>query len=168
MGELFRIFVQFLHVFAGVLWIGGGLYSLFVQAPALTAAPPAARGAVLALIAPRQVTYLLRLGEISIATGLLNLFTGGRAEQLQDLFGSRWAIAISVGALLAIVLLAIGHAVLAPSVKRLLDLAPRAASGDAAAGAEVARIQLRLRRIGYTQIGFGVSIIFAMVLARFS
>jgi uncharacterized membrane protein len=168
MGEAFRILVQFLHVFTGVLWIGGGLYTLFIQTPALMAAPPAARGAVIAQLAPRQVVYLLRLGELTILTGFLNVFTSGRGQQLQDLFGSRWAIAIAVGALLAIVLLAIGHAVLKPSVSRLLEVGPRAGSGDAAAGAEVAKIQARLRRVGYLQLAFGITIVFAMVLARFS
>jgi uncharacterized membrane protein len=168
MGELFRILVQFLHVFAGVLWIGGGLYTIFVQTPALLAAPAPVRGAAIAQIAPRQVRYLLRLGEVTVALGILNLFASGRAQQLQDLFGSRWAIAIAVGALLAILLLALGHAVIAPSVRRLLEVGPRAGSGDAAAVAEAAIILERLRRMGYAQIGLGVVIVLAMVLARFS
>jgi uncharacterized membrane protein len=166
--DLFRILVQFLHVFAGILWIGGGLYTLFVQTPALLAAPAPVRGAAIAQIAPRQIRYLLRLGEITIGLGILNLFVSGRAQQLQDLFGSRWAIAMAVGALLAVLLLALGHAVLKPAVSRLLEVGPRAGSGDAAAAAESATILARLRRMGYAQIVLGVAIVFAMVLARFS
>jgi uncharacterized membrane protein len=168
MAELFRILVQFLHVFTGILWIGGGLYTLFVQTPALLAAPAPVRGAAIAQIAPRQIRYLLRLGEISVATGILNVFASGRGGQLQDLFGSRWAIAIAVGALLAIALLAISHALLKPSIERLLAVGPHAGSGDAAAAAEAATILGRLRRIGYLQIVLGVAIVFAMVVARLS
>ena len=168
MGELFRIVVQFLHVFAGLLWIGGGLYTLFVQTPALMATPPAVRGAALAQFAPRQIRYLLRLGEATVALGVLNIFASGRGQQLADLFGSRWAMAIFIGAALAIVLLAIGHMVLAPSVRRLLELGPRAGGGDSAAAAEMGTILARLRTIGYLQIGFGLAIVFAMVVARFS
>jgi uncharacterized membrane protein len=168
MDELFRYVVQFLHVFSGILWIGGGLYTLFVQTPALMAAPPQARGPVLGQIIPRQVNYLLRLGEITIALGVLNVFASGKARLLQEALGSRWSIAIVVGAILAIVLLAIGHAILKPSALRLLELGPRAASGDAAAGAEAGAIIARLKMVGYAQIALGLLIVAAMVLARFS
>ncbi|MEK7862649.1 MAG: hypothetical protein AAB295_05225 [Chloroflexota bacterium] len=168
MDELLRGVVQFLHVFTGVLWLGGGLYTILVQTPALMAAPPQARGPVMGQIIPRQVNYLLRLGEITIATGVLNVFTSGRARLLEDLFGSRWAMAIAVGAVLAIVLLGIGHAILKPSAMRLLDLGPKAAAGDAAAGAQAGAIVARLRKVGYAQIALGVLIIAAMVTARLS
>src|ERR1700687_6462202 len=69
MDDLFRITAQFLHVFAGVLWIGGGFYTLFVQLPGLLAAPPAARGPVVAPLAPRQIFYLLRVAELTLADG---------------------------------------------------------------------------------------------------
>lgn len=168
MDELFRYVVQFLHVFSGILWIGGGLYTLFVQTPALLAAPPQARGPVLGQIVPRQVNYLLRLGEATVALGVLNVFASGKARLLQEALGSRWAIAILVGAILAVVLLAIGHAILKPSAMRLLELGPRAAGGDAAAGAQAAAIIARLRKIGYVQIALGLLIVAAMVLARYS
>src|ERR1700687_6275560 len=91
MDDPFRIPAQFLHVFAGVLWIGGGFYTLFVQLPGLLAAPPAARGPVMAQLAPRQIFYLLRVAGPPLATGVLNLFASGRAQQLQDPLGSRWS-----------------------------------------------------------------------------
>lgn len=168
MDELLRGLTQFLHVFTGVLWLGGGLYTVFVQTPALTSAPPQARGPVLGKLIPRQVNYLLRLGEITIVTGVLNVFASGRARLLEDLFGSRWAMAIVVGAILAIVLLGIGHAIIKPSAMRLLDLGPKAAAGDAAAGAQAAAIMARLRKVAYAQITLGVLIIAAMVTARLS
>jgi uncharacterized membrane protein len=168
MDELFRVLVQFLHVFSGILWIGGGLYTLFVQTPALMAAPPQARGPVLGQIIPRQVNYLLRLGEITIALGILNIFASGKGRLLQDALGSRWAIAIIVGGILAIVLLGIGHAVLKPSAMKLLELGPRAAGGDAGAGTEVAAIIARLKMVGRAQIALGLLIVAAMVIARYS
>ena len=168
MDELFRVLVQLLHVLSGVMWIGGGFYTLFVQTPALMAVPGPARGPALAQIAPRQVWYLLRLGEVTIATGLLNVFASGKAQLLQDVFGSRWAIAIAVGIVLAVTLLALGYAVIKPAVTKLLTLGPKAAGGDNAAAAEVAAIQGRLKKVGYAQIVLGVTILAAMVLARLS
>ena len=168
MDDIFRITVQLLHVLSGVMWIGGGFYTLFVQTPALMAVPGPARGPALAQIAPRQVFYLLRLGEITIATGILNFFTSGKARLLEDLFASRWAIAIAVGFVLAVTLLVLGYAVIKPAVTKLLALGPRAAGGDTAAAAQVGVIIARLEKVGYAQIVLGVTILAAMVLARFS
>jgi uncharacterized membrane protein len=53
---VFRIAVQWLHVTAGVLWIGGGFYTILVRLPALLASPPAARGAIMPNLVPRQFT----------------------------------------------------------------------------------------------------------------
>ncbi|HKW78504.1 MAG TPA: hypothetical protein VJQ09_05335, partial [Candidatus Limnocylindria bacterium] len=159
MDELFRVVVQLAHVLSGVMWIGGGFYTLFVQTPALLAVPGPQRGPAMAALAPRQINYLLRLGEITIATGLLNLFASGKIQLLQDIGSSRWAIAILFGAGLAVVLLGIGHGVLKPAVTRLLALGPRAAQGDPAAATEAAAIMARLKRVGYAQIVLGVSIL---------
>jgi uncharacterized membrane protein len=166
--DLFRITVQFLHVFSGVLWIGGGLYTLFVQLPALMASPPAARGPVLAQLAPRQVRYLLRVAEVTIATGVLNVFASGRGQQLSDPLSSRWAIVLTIGILLALGLYGLTRAAIVPAIRRMLALGPQAAAGDAAAAAEAGRIVARLRRLGQVQIGLGVLIILAMVTARLS
>jgi len=101
MDVLPRLAVQWLHVTAGVLWIGGGFYTILVQLPALLAAPPAARGAVMASLVPRQLNYILRVAEITIVTGLLNLFVSGRGQELTRL-DTRWSWAILAGILLAV------------------------------------------------------------------
>src|SRR5437763_3530667 len=104
MSEWFRLLTQFLHVFAGILWLGGGFYAVRVQLPGVLAAPPAARGPVTAQLAPRQIRYILRVAEITIATGLLNLLATGRAQQFLDPFGQRWTIVLGAGILLALAL----------------------------------------------------------------
>jgi uncharacterized membrane protein len=166
--DLFRITIQFLHVFSGVLWIGGGLYTLFVQLPALMASPPQARGPVLAQLAPRQIRYLLRVAEVTIATGFLNVIATGRGQQLSDPLSSRWTIVLTLGILLALGLYGLTRAVIVPSIQRMLTLGPKAAAGDAAAAAEAGRIVERLRTVGFAQIGLGALIILAMVIARLS
>src|SRR5687767_15733812 len=101
MDDLFRLITQFLHVLAAILWIGGGFYTLFVQLPALLAAPPPARGPGMAQLAPRQIFYILRVAELTLVTGFLNLFGSGRIEQLREAVGSRGAVVISLGMVLA-------------------------------------------------------------------
>jgi uncharacterized membrane protein len=166
--DLFRITTQFLHVFAGVLWIGGGFYTLFVQLPGLLAAPAPARGPVLAQLAPRQVFYILRVAELTLVTGILNLFASGRAQQLGEPFGSRWSIVLGLGILLAFGLYGLVRATAVPWTQRMLTLGPKAAAGDTAAAAEAGQIMKRIQLVGRAQIVIGALIILAMVTARLS
>ena len=168
MGDLFRITTQFLHVFAGILWIGGGFYTLLVQLPGLMAAPPAARGPVSAQLAPRQIFYILRVAELTLVTGVLNLFASGRAQQLQDPLGQRWSIVLGLGILLAFGLYGLVRATVVPWTQRMLTLGPKAAGGDAAAAAESGQLLTRIRTVGRIQLAIGTLIILAMVTARLS
>ena len=168
MDELFRLTMQFLHVFAGILWIGGGFYTLLVQLPALLAAPAPARGPVTAQLAPRQISYILRVAELTIATGFLNLFASDRAEQLREPLGTRWAVVILLGMLLAIGLYVLFRVTVVPWTRRMLTVGPKAAGGDAAAAAEATTLLARVRMVGRVQIAIGTLIILAMVTARLS
>ncbi|OLC54382.1 MAG: hypothetical protein AUH85_11900 [Chloroflexi bacterium 13_1_40CM_4_68_4] len=168
MGDWFRLLMQFLHVFAAVLWIGGGFYTLIVQVPALMAAPPAARGPVLGQIAPRQINYILRVAEITLVTGILNLFATGRIQQFLSPFSQSWTVILGAGILLAFGLYGLVRATVVPATYRLLSLGPKAAGGDAAAAAEMAAIIERLKRMGRIQLVLGSLIILAMITARLS
>jgi uncharacterized membrane protein len=164
---LLRIAVQWLHVVSGILWIGGGFYTIVVQLPAVLAMPPAARGPAMAQIVPRQFRYILRVAELTIFWGVVNVFVSGRAQQLLTL-DSRWAWSIIVGTLGAIFIYALVRARLGPWAVRMLELGPKAAGGDASAAAEQAALMGRIRRLGYLQLGVGILIVLAMVIARFS
>ena len=167
MDVLPRLAVQWLHVTAGVLWIGGGFYTILVQLPALVAAPPAARGAVMASLVPRQLNYILRVAEITIVTGLLNLFVSGRGQHLTRL-DTRWSWAILTGIILAVGIYAATRATIVRWAYRMLEVGPRAAGGDTGAAAEMGAIGARIRRFGYFQLTVGALILLAMVTARFS
>lgn len=163
-----RVVIQWLHVLAGVLWIGGGSYTLFVQLPALLAVAPQARGPVMAQLAPRQMTYILRMAEITIATGVLQIVATGRAEELIAPFGSRWAGSIVLGTVGALAIYGLIRAVVQPTTERLLGIGKRVAAGEAAAADEVPALVARIRTIARLQIAIGFAVIFLMVLARFS
>jgi len=167
MDAVFRIGVQWLHVTAGVLWIGGAFYTLLVQLPALTASPPAARGAVMQNLVPRQLNYIFRLEEFTILTGLLNLFASGRAQELTRL-DTRWSWAIVAGIILAVGIYAASRATVARWAVRLITIGPLAAGGDAAAAAQMPVLADRIRRFGYVQLTVGALILLAIVTARFS
>jgi len=167
MDAVFRIGVQWLHVTAGVLWIGGGFYTILVQLPALLASPPAARGAVMPNLVPRQLNYTFRVAEFTILTGLLNLFASERAQELTRL-DTRWSWAILAGIILAVGIYAASRATVARWALRLIEIGPLAAGGDAAAAAQMPLLADRIRRFGYVQLTVGALILLAMVTARFS
>jgi uncharacterized membrane protein len=167
MDALLRLGVQWLHVTAGVLWIGGGFYTILVQLPALLASPPAARGALMPNLVPRQFRYIFRVAEFTILTGLLNLFASGRAQELTRL-DTRWSWAILAGIILAVGVYAMTRATIARWAYRLVEIGPLAASGDAAAAAQMPELGARIRRFGYIQLTIGALILLAMVTARFS
>jgi len=165
--DLGRIVAQWAHVLSGVLWIGGGFYTILVQLPALAAMPMPARGPALAAIGPRQMRYILRVAEVTIATGILQIFVNPHNRELETL-SSRWAFAIAAGALLALIAYGLLRGALKPAIERLLAVAPTAAAGDAAAATQVGAIRQRIQRLGYAQLTLGTLILGAMVLARFS
>ncbi|MEA2661176.1 MAG: hypothetical protein QOH08_748 [Chloroflexota bacterium] len=167
MEDVGRIVVQWAHVLSGVLWIGGGYYTILVQLPALAAMPMPARGPALAALGPRQVRYILRVAELTIATGILQIFVNPHARELSGL-SSRWSLAIAAGAVMALVAYGILRGALKPAIERLLAVAPTAATGDAAAAAQVGLMRQRIQRLGYSQLALGALILAAMVTARFS
>ncbi|MEK6206762.1 MAG: hypothetical protein AABM32_03895 [Chloroflexota bacterium] len=167
MEAVFRIGVQWLHVTAGVLWIGGGFYTILVQLPALLASPPAARGAIMPNLVPRQFTYIFRVAELTMLTGLLNLFVSGRAQELSRL-DTRWSWVMIAGIILAVGVYAMTRATIARWAYQLVEIGPRAASGDAEAAAQMPQLGARIRRFGYIQLAIGALILLAMVTARFS
>ena len=167
MEAFFRIGVQWLHVTAAVLWIGGGFYTILVQLPALLASPPAARGALMPNLVPRQLAYIFRVAEFTMLTGVLNVFASGRGQELSRL-DTRWSWAILGGAILAVGVYAMTRATIARFAIRLVELGPLAASGDAGAAAQMPQLVARLRRFGYIQLAIGALILLAMVTARFS
>ena len=65
------------------------------------ATPAPARGAVMPALVPRQFRYIFRVAELTIATGLLNLFASGRGQELTRL-DTRWSWAILAGIVLAV------------------------------------------------------------------
>src|SRR5438045_448896 len=165
--DLGRIIVQWAHVLSGVLWVGGGFYTILVQLPALAEMPMPARGPALAAIAPRQVRYVLRVAEVTIATGILQLFVNPHNRELL-VFSTRWSIAIVAGALMAFIAYGLLRGPLRLAIERLLSTAPIAAGGDAAAGKQVVVLRERIQRLGYAQMTLGALILVAMVTARFS
>src|SRR2546430_9364313 len=118
-------------------------------------------------LVPMQFNYIFRVAEFPIVAGVLNVVVSGRGQELTRL-DTRWSWAILAGIILAVGVYALTRATIARWAYRLVEIGPLAASGDAAAAAQMPLLGARIRRFGYIQLTIGALILLAMVTARFS
>lgn len=74
---LVSVFVRWLHVGAGVIWLGMVWFVNLIQLAAVAEAEPAARGAIMKHIVPRVAFTFRHASHLTLLTGVLLLFTSG-------------------------------------------------------------------------------------------
>ena len=145
--DLYVVVLRLLHIVFGVLWVGFAVFVPFVLMPSLIDAGPAA-GPVMGSLQRRGLPKVIAaFAGISILAGVLLLWrvSGGfRAEFM----GSHMGIALSTGALAAIIAYAIGMSVVRPAMNRVGELSQglAALTSDAERAAQMTTINaLRAR-----------------------
>ena len=145
--DLYVVVLRLLHIVFGALWIGFAVFVPFVLMPALIEAGPAA-GPVMGSLQRRGLPKVVSaFAGISILAGVLLLWkvSGGFGSQFM---GSHMGIALSTGALSAIVAYAIGMSVVRPAMNKAGELSQGLPSltSDAERAAQVTAINaLRAR-----------------------
>lgn len=163
-----RVLVMFLHIGAGIIWIGGLAYVRFVLLPGLGRAAPNVRGPLVADVGPKTVRFLLRYGEVTIVTGLANFFL--MDGLVKSRFSMVWGGSIALGLIGAIVIYGIGQAVTRPTTQRIADTVRAVAEGRAGPDAPelLATLANRQRNVLTWQFGIGVVVVLTMAVARFA
>jgi uncharacterized membrane protein len=123
-GGYWAQFVRYLHVFAGVLWIGLLYYFNFVQIPTMPKVPVELKPAVGKYIAPAALFWFRWSALATVILGLLvaEMIQGGyvaRALSLQE--GGR---TIGIGMWLGLIMAANVWFVIWPNQKRALGIVP--------------------------------------------
>ena len=127
---------RWLHVMAGVMWVGLLYYFNFVQAAAMKDAQADGSAAGIAKhVAPRALLFFRWAAVVTWVAGMALL--GGKADDA-FLFKDRAYIPIGVGAWLGTIMFVNVWAIIWPNQKKILGLAP--ASEDEKA---------RARRVGF-------------------
>lgn len=146
-GQYWTEFARYLHVFAGILWIGLLYYFNFVQIPTMARVPLELKPAVSKYIAPAALFWFRWAAVATVVLGLIvaelkNQGYAGRALTLDA--GAR---TIGIGMWLGIVMALNVWLVIWPNQKRALGLVPaddaRKAS-SASVGMMASRINLIL------------------------
>ena len=169
----YMIVFRIVHVLAGIFWAGSVyMLVLFVQ-PSVAAIAPAGAPFMAELLGKRKlVDALIGLGSTTVVGGL---FLYWHDWQLAGSFGTwvgtRFGATLTVGAVAAILALAIGVLGTRPNVVRLLAIGRSVAESGGPPSpelaAEIARTQNRLKTFARISLGLIVVAALAMALARY-
>ncbi|GEM_PF-1696358 len=117
--DIVKALLLFLHMTAGILWVGGLTYVRFIMLPAIGRQQPQVRGPVAVDLGPATVRYLLRIGEITIALGVVNVFLFGRIARMSDFVSTTWGASITLGFIGAVTIYLVGMLVTRPATLRI-------------------------------------------------
>lgn len=149
--------LRWIHITAGVAWLGAVTMVVFVIVPSLLRLDEAHRGAFAAVVFPRVFRLASVLSVTVIVAGIaLYLERFDWRLRLEPLVDGRWGWAILIGSLLTVLLTAFhffAEARLAPQVK-------------GASGSPIDRRVVSVLRIA-PRVGLGIllTVLFLMVLA---
>ena len=133
-------FLRYLHVFAGILWIGLLYYFNFVQIPTMPSVPAELKPGVSKYIAPKALFFFRWGAAFTVLTGALLAWSNGyihEALMLRDGFEL-----IGIGMWLALIMAANVWFVIWPNQKRALGLV----EADDASKAKSARVAMLASR----------------------
>lgn len=138
--------LRLIHIVAGVFWAGSAMLMGWFIAPTAKAAGPAAGPFMQALLKKKVAVVLVSAGIVTVGAGIwLWALRRPAMDRWQD-----WALAI--GALSAIVALAVGITLQRPTASKIqlfgAELASAGGPPTAEQGAEMGRLQARMGLFG--------------------
>ena len=160
--------LRWLHLLAGITWIGLLYYFNFVQGPFMAEADPATKSAATQKLVPRALAWFRWSALITWLSGAAIIGDRiGRTPEGTSAWSSPWAVTILTGALLGTVMLINVWGVIWRNQKIVIASAKAAASGgqaNAAAPAAARRAFLASR----TNVVFSIPMLFYMGAATHS
>jgi len=169
----YLIVFRIVHIMAGIAWAGSVfLFVVFVQ-PSVAAIAPAGAPFMGELLGKRKlVDRLIALGSTTVIGGLFLYWHDWHDfGSFGDWIGSRFGAVMTIGAVAAIVALAIGILGTRPNVIRLLSLGRQAAGAEGPPppelAAQIGQTQARLKIFARASLGLIALAALAMSTARY-
>ena len=165
-----KMVIMLLHIGGGVIWIGGLFYLRLLLLPTLAAAAPTVRGPILMELGPKTVRLFLRIAEVTLVTGFINIFLLSRLTRMSDFYTTAWGLSIGLGMAASVAIYGIGQAVTAPVTRKVAATLRDIGTGQAApdAGAILPGLAARQMRALNVQVVLGLFTVVCMAVARFS
>jgi hypothetical protein len=171
--DLFLLIFRFLHVVAGVLWVGSAFLFVGFIGPSAAEVGPSAGPLLVAAVKKRKVAKVITgLGITNVLAGwILWLRNLDAAGSLGDWVGSSFGLGITIGGVLATITFFVGALGVGRGVERLVDLGGEvAASGGPPTPeqqAELDRLGGALERAGKLDLLLLLLAVTAMATARY-
>lgn len=169
----FMLFLRFLHVVSGALWVGSAFLFVGFIGPSAAEVGPSAGPLLSAAVKKRKVAKIITwLGMVTVGAGWVMWIKdlsdyGG----LGDWLGSSFGLGITIGALLATTTFFVGYYGVGKNVERLVDLGDEVAAASGPPTPEqqtaMARIGADLERFGKLDLILLLLAITAMATARY-
>jgi uncharacterized membrane protein len=157
------LLTRWLHIIAGIAWIGLLYYFNFVQAPFFAETEADVKGAATRQLVPRALAWFRYAALITFLAGLALLII--RLEQGgADLFGSAYGFAVLTGGILGTVMFLNVWGVIWPNQKIVIGSA-QAAAGGGAADPRAADATRRALLASRTNVVFSVPMLLFMAIS---
>jgi uncharacterized membrane protein len=169
----FMLIFRFLHIVAGVLWVGSAFLFVGFIGPSAAEVGPSAGPLLAAAVKKRKVAKVITvLGAVSVIAGwILWLRNMSLAASFSNWVTSSFGLVLTIGGVLATVSAFVGALGVGRNVERLVDLGSEvAASGGPPSPeqqAEIDRLSGVLERHGKTDLILLLLAVTAMATARY-
>ncbi len=112
--------VRFLHIGAGITWIGILYYFNFIQAPAFARMEASARSNAVMVLVPRALLWFRHAAWVTVALGLLYVLSAG-LDQGWDIYAKTSSFkSILVGGTLGVIMLGNVWLIIWPNQKKII------------------------------------------------
>lgn len=169
----FMLVFRFLHIVAGVLWVGSAFLFVAFIGPSAAEVGPSAGPLLTAAVKKRRVAKVITvLGAVTVLAGwVLWLRNASLAPSLGDWVTSSFGLVLTIGGVLATISAFVGSIGVGFRVERLVDLGNEvAASGGAPSPEQRSRLDelsASLERHGKTDLVLLLLAVTAMATARY-
>jgi hypothetical protein len=171
--DVYRIVLRAIHIGGGVAWVGSIFFLVVFLQPAIAAIAPQGAPVMRELLAVRRlIDRILQLAGITILAGaLLYWEIWHDYPSFGGFVSSGYGVALTIGAIFAVVATAVGAFGTRPTVQRLLALGAQAAQAEGPPPpklqAEMAAVQGRLKVLARTGLGLLTVSVLTMATARY-
>lgn len=171
--EPFFLVFRFLHIVAGVLWVGSAFMFTAFIGPSATEVGPSAGPLLTAAVKKRKVVQVITgLGIVNVLAGwALWLRYVDLVGSFVDWVSSRFGLVLTIGGVLATITFFVGAIGVGRNVERLVDLGNEIAASGTPPSAEqqgrIGQLTSALERYGKLDLVLLILAVIAMATARY-